>query len=87
MGVIYTSGEIAIAMQPTNTGTSIAVKVFYSTVATVKLAMYAYTKTESSGFVGNLIRQRHSRCRILSQNVQLSTNVEPTGGECQALRA
>ena len=35
-----------------------AVKVFYSTVATAQLAVH--TKTESSGFVGNLIRQRHS---------------------------
>ena len=65
--VIYTSGEIAIAMQPTT-----AVKVFYSTVATAQLAVN--TKTESSGFVGNLIRQRQARCWILSQNVQLSTN-------------
>ena len=40
--------------------------------ATAQLAVH--TKTESSGFVGNLIRQRPSRCRILSQNVQLSTN-------------
>ena len=51
---------------------STAVKVLYSTVATAKLAVH--TKTESSWFVGKLIRQRHSRCRILSQNVQLSTN-------------
>ena len=69
MGVIYTSGEIAIAMQPT---TSTAVKVFYSTVATAQLAVH--TETESIGFVGNLIRQQHSRCRILTQNMQLSTN-------------
>ena len=69
LGVIYTSGEIAIAMQPT---TSTAVKVFFSAVATAQLAVH--TKTETIGFVGNLIRQRHSRCRILSQNVQLSTN-------------
>ena len=49
-----------------------AVKILYSTVATAQLAVH--TKTESSGFAGNLIRQRRSRCRILSQNVQLSTN-------------
>ena len=49
LGVIYASGETAIAMQPTT-----AVKVFYSTVATVQLAVH--TKTESSGLVGNLIR-------------------------------
>ena len=100
MGVIYTSGEIASAMQPaTRTwrrrlisractclclacvavsiflareACSTAVKVLDSTVVTAQLAVH--TKTESSGFVGNLIRQRHSRCRILSQNVQLSTN-------------
>ena len=51
--------------------TCTAVKVLYSTVATAQLALH--TKTESNGFVGNLIRQRHSRCRILSHNVQLST--------------
>ena len=69
LGVIYTSGEIAIVMhmQPTT-----AAKVFYSTVATAQLAVN--TKTKLSGFVGNLIRQRHSRHRILSQNVQFSTN-------------
>ena len=101
MGVIYTSVEIAIAMQPATrtwhrrlisractrlwlacvavsiflarvVACSTAVKVLHSTVATAQLAVH--TKTESSGFVGNLIRQRHSRCRILSQNVQLSTN-------------
>ena len=50
-------------------------KVLYSTVSTVATAQLAvHTETESSGFVGNSIRQRHSRCRILSQNVQLSTN-------------
>ena len=52
--------------------TNTTVKVLYSTVATAQLAVL--TKTESSGFVGNLIHQRHSRCRILSQNVLLSTN-------------
>ena len=67
LGVIYTFGEIAIAMPHTT-----AVKVFYSTVALAQLAVN--TTTESSGFVGYLIRQRHSRCRILSQNVQMSTN-------------
>ena len=36
LGVIYTSGEIAIAMQPITTVTR--VKVFYSTVATAQLA-------------------------------------------------
>ena len=51
---------------------STAVKVLYSTDATAHLAVR--TKTESSGFVGNLIRQRHSRWWSLSQNVQLSTN-------------
>ena len=51
---------------------STAVKVLYSTVATAQLAVH--TETESSGFAGNSIRHRHSRCRILSQNVQLSTN-------------
>ena len=48
------------------------VKVLYSTAATAQLVVH--TKTESGGFVGNLIRQRHPHCRILSQNVQLSTN-------------
>ena len=37
LGVIYTSGEIAIAMQPILYTT--AVKVFYSTVATAQLAV------------------------------------------------
>ena len=100
-GVIYTSGEIAIAMQPaTRTWRSpvisractrlclavcsTVVKVLCSTAATAQLAVH--TKTKSSGFVGNLIPQRHSRCRTLSQNVQLST-IEPSRGECQALRA
>ena len=51
---------------------STAVKVYSTVAATAQLAVH--TKTESSGFLGNLIRQRYSRCRILSQNVQLSTN-------------
>ena len=60
LGAIYTSGEIAIAMQPTTSIKSTcshvlllacspalhAVKVFYSTVATAQLAVH--TKTESS---------------------------------------
>ena len=115
MGVIYTSGDIAIAMQPATrtwrrrvisractrlclacvavsiflarvVACSTAVKVLYSTVATAQLAVH--TKTESSWSVGNLIRQRHSPCRILSQNMQLSTNDRAFARrECQALRA
>ena len=54
-----------------------AVKVFYQhpTLATAE-QLAVHTKTESRGFVGNMIRQRHSHCRILSQTVQLSTNDE-----------
>ena len=57
-----------------------AVKVFYSTVATAA-QLAVHTKTDSSGFIGNLIRQRHSRCRILAQNVQLSANDGAFAGE------
>ena len=63
---------VAVSIFLAREACSTAVKVLYSTVATAQLAVH--TKTELSGFVGNLIRQRHSRCRILSQNVVLSTN-------------
>ena len=78
MGVICTSGEIAIAMQPAPAPTT-AMKSRLLLLLLVALnccncAAGRAHKAESSGLVGNLIRQRHSRCRILSQNVQLSTN-------------
>ena len=54
MGVIYTSGEIAIAMQPTSS-TAVKLKVFYSTVATAQLAVH--TKTKLIGVRRPFIRQ------------------------------
>ena len=60
-----------------------AVKIFHSTVATA--AQLAVHK-DSSGFEGNLIRQRHSR-RFCLERCSCRLTMEPSRGECQALRA
>ena len=60
-----------------------AVKIFHSTVATA--AQLAVHK-DSSGFEGNLIRQRHSR-RFCLETCSCRLTLEPSRGDCQALRA
>ena len=54
-----------------------AVKIFHSTVATaVQLAMHK----DSSGFEGNLIRQRHS-CRFCLETCSCRLTMEPLRGD------
>ena len=68
-------------MQPAIT----AVKIFHSTVATAA-QLAVHKDSSSSGFEGNLIRQRHSR-RFCLKTCSCRLTMEPSRGECQALRA
>ena len=83
LGVIYTSGKIVIAMQPYCIAT--AVKIFHSWSTVATAAQLAVHK-DSSGFEGNLIRQRHSR-RFCLKTCSCRLTMKPSRGECQALRA
>ena len=62
-----------------------AVKIFHSTVATAA-QLAVHKDSSSSGFEGNLIRQRHSR-RFCLKTCSCRLTMEPSRGECQALRA
>ena len=62
-----------------------AVKIFHSTVST-EAHLAGSVHKDSSGFEGNLIRQRHSR-RFCLETCSCPLKMEPSRGECQALRA
>ena len=74
LGVVCTSGEITIAMQVYVYHCSVQWRSSSQLLQLHAAQLAVHTKTESSRFVGSLIRQRHSQCQILSQNVLLSTN-------------